>query len=183
MRLLAALLVSLSMLHVGGTANASGPSCGCDRCHPHHASRHCPLLKFHGGCSHHHGCCHCCPGDQRSSRDVEPAFARSAPVAPSGPIVESYPMMRAMPMMAAMPMMMMGTQVRAASLETQSRDDCCAELEKRMNALDERVDAFDLRMQTIQRAVEIQTRILEEIKAQGTIGNQPIKTKASSETE
>lgn len=179
MRLVAALLVSLSLLHVASTATAGGSACG----HPHHGSRHCPLLKFHGGCSHHYNCCHCCPTDQRSSRDAEPAFSRAAPQAPSGPIVESYPMMRAMPMMASMPMMMMGTQARAASFEKQSRDDCCTELEKRMDALDERVDAFDLRMQTIQRAVEIQTRILEEIKAQGTIGNQPIKAETSSADE
>lgn len=178
MRPLAALLLSLSVLHVGSTASAGGPSCGHPTCH--HDSHHCPLLRFHGGCRHHVGCCHCCAVDQRTSRDVEPVVSRAAPQAPSGPIVESYPMMRAMPMMAAMPMMMVGGQVRAASLESRAPDDCCEELEKRMDALDERVDAFDLRMQTIQRAVEIQTRILEEIKAQGTIGNQPIKVKPSA---
>jgi hypothetical protein len=87
-------------------------------------------------------------------------------------------MMQAMPMMMAMPMMgmPMATQARTVAFEQprSSVTDCCEELEKRMNALDERVDALDKNLQTIQRTLALQTKILEEIKEQGTIGSKPI---------
>ena len=98
-------------------------------------------------------------------------------MAPSGPIVESYPMMRAVPTMMAMPMML-GTQVRG--YDDRAPDPCDSRLKERMDALDVRVNALDVRMETIQRAVEIQTRILEELKAQGTIGNQPVPIKPAA---
>ena len=90
-------------------------------------------------------------------------------------MMQQMPMMMAMPMMMGMGMPMMGatTQARSVSYE-RPREDCCSESERRLDDLDDRVDALDMRMQTIQRAVEIQTRILEEIKAQGTIGKTAI---------
>ncbi len=177
-----ALVCSAILIQTWGTASAGCPSCGCESAcrHTDRSAGHRPLIQIFG-CCHHHGC-HCCRDDNRRSRDAEPSsIARSIPVAPSGPIVESYPMMRAVPTMMAMPMMV-GTPVRGVSLESQSRDLCDDRKQRdRLDDLDERVDALDLRMQTLQRAVELQTRILEEIKAQGTIGNQPIPSKSTPE--
>ncbi len=81
-------------------------------------------------------------------------------------------MMRAMPAMMAMPMMM-GYPTRSVGFE-QPRDECETRFKKRIDELDERVEALDIRMNTILRAVELQTQILEEIKVRGTIGKQPI---------
>lgn len=158
-----------------GCDGHGGQRCCCD--HPHHHHHLLAKLFRHG----HHGghcCCGCREDDQSRSRDESPAeaFARSTPMAPSGPIVESYPMMRATPAMIAMPMMM-GYSARNASYDTQSRDDCGDRCQKQIDDLDERVAALDLRLKTIQRAVELQTQILEEIKAQGTIGNSPMPVK------
>lgn len=181
MRLIAtALVCTLSFVQAWDTAIAGCPSCGCQSAcrHADRSVGHRPLIQIFG-CCHHHGC-HCCRKDDRRSREVEPSFARSVPVAPSGPIVESYPMMRAVPAMMAMPMMI-SPQVRGVSLDSQPRDLCDDRQQRnRLDELDERVDALDLRMQTLQRAVEIQTRILEEIKAQGTIGNKPIPSNAAA---
>ena len=183
MRLIAAFALSFLLLHDAGTAVAGGPACGCESrwghepgceaARPHRGGNR-ALIQINTGLGHHGRCCHGCCSKDRDSRSMESPLARSAPAAPSGPVVESYPMMRAAPMMMAMPMMM-GNQVRGVSFDARSEKDCCTELDERMDDLDKRVNALDTRMQTIQRAVEIQTRILEELKAQGTIGNKPIQ--------
>ena len=76
----------------------------------------------------------------------------------------------------AMPMMVGGfTSARAVSFvpeETRSlapraAERSCAGSSDRLDLLEQQVDALNLRMKTIQRAVEIQTRILEEMKAEG----------------
>ena len=92
-------------------------------------------------------------------------------------------MMRAVPAMMAMPMMpmMMGQvpMTRAVSFEeprSRGTERTCETSQDRIDELDARVEALNLRMKTIQRSVEIQTRILEELKAQGTIGNKPLGT-------
>lgn len=92
-------------------------------------------------------------------------------------------MMRAMPAMMAMPMMpvMYGQGVmpvaRAAAFEeekprSRGTERSCAGSADRIDELDARVEALNLRLKTVQRAVEIQTAILEELKTSGTIGKQ-----------
>ena len=91
--------------------------------------------------------------------------------------------MRAMPAMMTMPMMpmMFGQAVapttRAVSFDddrTRSRGNerTCEASQDRIDELDARVEALNLRIKTIQRSVEIQTQILQELKAQGTIAGQ-----------
>jgi chromosome segregation ATPase len=83
--------------------------------------------------------------------------------------------------MMAMPMMpMMIGQVstaRAVSFEeprSRGVERSCEGTQDRIDELDARVEALNLRMKTIQRSLEIQTRILEELRAQGTIGGQKL---------
>lgn len=89
--------------------------------------------------------------------------------------------MRAMPAMMAMPMMPMMygqavvPQTRAVTFEeprTRNRgpERSCEDSGDRIDELDARVEALNLRMKTIQRAVELQTRLLEELKEQGAFG-------------
>ena len=61
-----------------------------------------------------------------------------------------------MPMMAGIPVS------RAA------RSACDTE-DERIDELDARVEALHLRMVTIQRSIELQTKILEELSARGSI--------------
>jgi hypothetical protein len=77
--------------------------------------------------------------------------------------------------MMVMPMMV-SAPVRAVSLEdTRPRSEpTCSTSQSRIDELDARVEALNVRLMTIQRAVELQTRILEELKAQGTIGGKGI---------
>jgi hypothetical protein len=163
-------------------AFAGGPSCGCEQpscgvCNPP-AARSCTPL-----CLHRHRCC-CTQGTREAPRE-SPRFAPRAAQVPTGPIVESYPMMRAMPAMMAMPMMpvMYGQAVmptaRAAAYEeerprSRAPERSCAGSADRIDELDARVEALNLRMKTVQRAVEIQTAILEELKTNGTIGKQKL---------
>jgi hypothetical protein len=165
-------------------AMAAWPSCGCE--HPTCGScpqASCGTSYCRPGCCHgrHCGrCCCCC--DRREKREAPRGAARGAQV-PSGPVVESMPMMRAVPAMMAMPMMpmMMGQapSYRAVSFDeprNRAPERSCEGTQDRIDELDARVEALNLRMKTIQRAVEIQTRILEELKAQGTIGNRHLGT-------
>lgn len=146
------------------------PACGCERpaskCCVVHSHRLCRNLFHHKHCC----CCECCCGTEQSRmmsiRAAEP---------PVAPVVGSMPMVTATPTMMMMPMML---GMRAASFEqprsSRSRgDDDCHD---RIDELDARVEALHLRMQTIQRSVEFQTRILEEIKSKGEIGGQKIPT-------
>jgi len=143
-------------------------------------------MSFFAGCHRHHGCCCNDCGNEKP----QGFFEQRTVAAPVGPIVESYAMMQQMPMMMAMPMMMgmqvtgmssvvAATQTRPVTYQTQTRTEATSDVDQRLNDLDKRVDALDKRMQTIQGAVEIQTRILEEIKARGSIGNQPIPSSGS----
>jgi hypothetical protein len=68
--------------------------------------------------------------------------------------------------MTSMPMM----QVRGVSAQT----PVCNDDDRRLDDLEERVDSLHHRMETILDAVEVQTRILEEIKQRGSIGRTPI---------
>ena len=81
-------------------------------------------------------------------------------------------MMRAMPAMFAMPMMPMMVGQTPATRATP--EPTCAGSQDRLDDLDARVEALNLRMKTIQRAVEIQTVILEELRAKGSIGGQKL---------
>ena len=124
-------------------------------------------LYAEASCDRHcHSRC-CCK--RRSSGD---SANRSVP---SGPVAESFPEMRAMPALMAMPTL---TMFRAVSVEPNSRSargaTLCEDQDERLDELDARVEALHLRMQTMQRAVELQTQILEEIKLKGTIGGSKI---------
>jgi hypothetical protein len=84
-------------------------------------------------------------------------------------------MMRAMPAMYAMPMMpVMPMTVGQTSATRAVPEPTCAGSQDRLDELDARVEALNLRIKTIQRAVEIQTAILEELKAKGSIGGQKL---------
>ncbi|MEO8165777.1 MAG: hypothetical protein ABI619_10320 [Betaproteobacteria bacterium] len=69
------------------------------------------------------------------------------------------------------------TMFRAVSLEPDARSRSgsqCDDQDERIDELDARIEALHVRMQTVQRAVELQTVILEEIKLKGTIGGTKI---------
>jgi len=138
------LTVSGSMLLVVEIACGADTGCG--------GKHDCaPVCWFHH-CKH---CCECqCP---------EREAPRAAPVAPRAAIVESMPVFQMTPGVIAMPMMM---AARQATFE-QPREQTCSTSKDRLDALETTVSALDLRMRTIQRSVEIQTRILEEMKAEG----------------
>ena len=75
--------------------------------------------------------------------------------------------------------MMVSGQMRGISFEdtrdrSRGSERNCEGSQDRLDELDARVEALNLRMQTIQRAVEIQTRILEELKAEGKIGGKKV---------
>lgn len=108
-------------------------------------------------CKHHHGCC-CCQESQ--SRDVP-----RAPFAPRAAVVDSMPVFQMTPGVVAMPMMMAGF-ARSLPEQPRSAPQECDNACQRIDQLEQKVDALDLRMQTIMRSVEIQTRILEEMKAE-----------------
>ena len=112
-------------------------------------------------CCWFHHCKHCCkcPSSCEAPREAP----REAPVAPRAAIVESMPVFQMTPGVIAMPMMM---AARQATFE-QPREQTCSTSKDRLDALETTVSALDLRMRTIQRSVEIQTRILEEMKAEG----------------
>ncbi len=118
-----------------------------------------------GYSSHHCGkCCHHCKDDSRGrgSRDSPSMMAR----APVGAIVESVPVTRAVPSLVSMPMMA-GIPVSQATRQRSEADE-------RVDELDARVEALHLRMVTIQRSIELQTKILEELRAKGSIGGVPV---------
>lgn len=156
-------------------ARAGGPSCGCEQrtcgvCSAPAAGCGCRGLAW---CGRHCGyCCHC-DRDREAPREAR-AASRAAAI-PTGPVVESFPMMRAMPAMFAMPMMpMMPMAVGQTQATRAAPEPTCAGSQDRLDELDARVEALNLRMKTIQRAVEIQTVILEELKAKGSIGGQKL---------
>ena len=109
-------------------------------------------------------CCHHCKEDRGSrgaaDRGVLPRFSR----APIGVVVDSVPVVRAVPSLVSMPMMA-GIPVARAARGT---DD------ERIDELDARVEALHLRMVTIQRSIELQTKILQELSATGSIGGKRI---------
>jgi hypothetical protein len=78
------------------------------------------------------------------------------------------PVFQMTPGVIAMPMMMAGV-ARQASFEQPRApaEQTCSNSKDRLDALETQVEALNLRMKTIQRSVEIQTRILEEMKAEG----------------
>lgn len=134
-----------------------------------------PAKAFHGhgygcGCESdcsgahwcHHGCRSCCNCQGSSSREAP----RSVATAPRAAIVESMPVFQMTPGVVTMPMMMAGF-ARQAPEEPRSREASCNTSKDRLDLLETQMAALDLRMQTIQRSVEIQTRILEEMKADG----------------
>jgi hypothetical protein len=92
-------------------------------------------------------------------------------------IVDSMPVFQMTPGVVAMPMMM-AAPTRAISFDTRSletprdlpqsraAETSCASSKGRLDELEMQVDALNLRMKTIQRSVELQTRILEEIRTE-----------------
>lgn len=79
--------------------------------------------------------------------------------------------------MPYMPMMVSG-QVRGVTFEDNSQrsrdfEPNCQGSKGRLDELDARVEALNLRMQTIQRAVELQTRILEKMQADSLATQKP----------
>jgi len=75
-------------------------------------------------------------------------------------------MMRAMPALVSMPMMLGAT----ADANRSATRSSCDEHDDRISEMDERIEALHVRMMTIQRSVELQTKILEELRASGSIG-------------
>jgi hypothetical protein len=137
-------LANLALVLAARPALAGG--CGCE------AAAHCKVCK------------HCC-------RQCDSTPSRSAPqpravYAPRAAVVDSLPVFQMSPGVIAMPMMM--TTNRQVSFEeprARSSPDCSTSKD-RIDVLEDKVEALNLRMQTIQRSVEIQTRILEEMKAE-----------------
>ena len=83
------------------------------------------------------------------------------------------PVFQMTPGVMAMPMMMAGfpTASRAVSFDNtrdlpRAPEQSCASSKGRLDELEMQVDALNLRMKTIQRSVELQTRILEEIRTE-----------------
>lgn len=144
---------------VGGLLLLNAPSfggetnCGCDRpCHR-------PYCK---------SCCKCackCGTDR-----AEPRAARAAPraaplVAPRAMIVESMPVFSMQPGIVTMPVMLASGARQLPAEEPRSRaEPNCSTSKDRLDALEVRVEALNERMMLIQRSVEIQTRILQEMK-------------------
>jgi len=118
----------------------------------------------------HDPCCSHCYREDRGTRGALGGGLGTTRSAPVGPVVESLPLMPAVPSMVSMPMLL-GTRAAAVS-----RDVCD---EDRVNELDARVEALHLRLMTIQRAVELQTQILEELRASGTIGGARVPVSAA----
>lgn len=141
------------------------------------ASAGCPLL---GGCGHQSHCCSdpcccssCCCGSQ-GSRGYEDQ-TRAAPAPQTQQVqVRSAPVSLAMPTLVSLPMF--GSGLASASRSSSSSNS-------RIDDLEERVDSLHRRMIVIERAVEVQTEVLEEIKARGTIGGTPIPGGKPSDTE
>jgi len=136
---------------VAGNVSMAGHGCGCDR-------------SYGKSCCRHHCCrCECEEREPRESRVPRAALA------PRAAIVESMPVFQFTPGVVAMPMMMASAGIsRGMSLDqfrSPSEQNCSASKD-RIDALELQVEALDLRMQTIQRSVEIQTKILEEMKAE-----------------
>ena len=113
---------------------------------------------FAGHCCKHHGC-YCCPAP-------EPREAPRAAYAPRAAVVDSMPVFQVTPGVVAMPMMMAGFARQVPEERPRSTPKECDQAHDRIDQLEQKVDALDLRMQTIMRSVEIQTRILEEMKAE-----------------
>jgi hypothetical protein len=78
------------------------------------------------------------------------------------------PVFQMTPGVIAMPMMMAGVSRQASFEQPRSAPEpTCSTSKDRLDALETQVGALNLRMMTIQRSMEIQTRILEEMKAEG----------------
>ncbi len=108
---------------------------------------------------------HCCHGRKAGSRSSRSADTTSRA---SGPVAEPVSVTG----LVAMPMMSFRTMTpttASRSANTCDRDD------DRIEELDARVEALHLRLVTMQRSVELQTTILEELRDSGTIGGQPLK--------
>lgn len=107
---------------------------------------------------------HCCDDSQRGSRSSRGADTTSRA---SGPVAETVSVTG----LVAMPMMSFRTMSRASESRATST---CDNQDDRIEELDARVEALHLRLVTMQRSVELQTTILEELRDSGTIGGQPI---------
>ncbi|MGE0757402.1 MAG: hypothetical protein AB7F89_11275 [Pirellulaceae bacterium] len=166
MRHLSRYVLTGTILVLGYVSPTSAADCGSERARPSSCGEYAVCRQC---CCRSHRCC--CERRQPEPLRAVPRYAE----VPSGPIVESYPVMRAAPTMMVMPVMpmMMGVSVRGVSLEEpRSREyqPTCASSKDRLDELDDRVEALNLRLQTIQRAVELQTVLLEELRAQGAFG-------------
>jgi hypothetical protein len=79
------------------------------------------------------------------------------------------PVFQLTPGVVTMPMMMAGFGAAQRSAETPRSERACSTSKDRMDELEAQVDALNLRMKTIQRSMEIQVRLLEEMKAEGKL--------------
>lgn len=72
------------------------------------------------------------------------------------------------PSFVAMPMIYAAGARQMSFEDNRSRSEPnCSTSKDRLDALEVQVEALNTRMKVIQRSVEIQTRILEEMKAEG----------------
>ena len=153
-------VITITLLSIyNGSATTAG-DCGKDQA---------PTCR-----THCHRCCkHRCCDSQPAATTAQTRFLAQVP---SGPVVESFPVMRAAPMMMAMPMMMVGTPVRTGTFQAPpatTADTTCASSQSQLADLDARVNALDFRMKTIQRTIELQTELLQELKNRGAFGTAP----------
>jgi len=146
-RWLCCLILGTSVAWLTGNVSHAGNGCGCEK-------------VCYDCCRHHHRR-HCCECEEKEERSVR----RAPPAAPRAAIVESMPVFQLTPGIVTMPMVL---NARAASFEApRSREESCASSSDRLDLLELKVESLHVRLQTIQRSVEIQTRILEEMKAEG----------------
>ena len=146
---------------------AGEQNCGSDRKETCCQASHCRLLCIH----RHHGSCNCqCKpsGGESQSRGLK--LGGNVAPAPRAMITESVPAMMFQPQFIAMPVMYGGGGNRGfdgPQPQSRAMEPSCSDSKDRINTLEERVEALDLRIRTIQRSVEIQTQILEQMKANG----------------
>lgn len=162
---LSACLVWVSTASAQCGCGGAVPTCQC-QCQ---SCQQCQPIVIYKQAKHlcKHRCHNCYPEEAPPQRKSAPPVAEAPPKAA---VVESLPMFNMTPGVFAMPMMMpMPMAVQPASYQPKSAppETTCAASRDRIVEIEDRVNALDLRMQTIQRSLEIQTRILEEMKAEG----------------
>jgi hypothetical protein len=115
-------------------------------------------------CGSHKHCKRCCCCSQ--PKESRQRGARFDSMVPRAGIVDSMPVFQLTPGVVSMPMMM--ASYNARSVEPQRAEKSCDSTSRdRLDELELQVQGLDKRMQVLQRSMEIQVRILEEMKAEG----------------